>query len=312
MGIHTVGETVMRPTVMPGAASRAVQRTLEGPCGGARLLAVFPSAVYLAAADGTVLALVTSDAVRLPNAVVLTTERSGSPLTCFVREGDSAVCGAGALRVGTLGVHIARWWTPRRPRPPRDRAALRAGTAGLAAAFRRAADQRPGLPVSGRAALACLARSTADGNRAAAAAAAARLVGLGPGLTPSGDDVLSGFLLALRHLAGPAGPAGRAHEARTATPADEGDEADDAAWLGARIEVLAAHGTTDLSAALLGHAARGDGCAEAVELLDAVAGNRPLGPALTRLLTVGHTSGADLGLGVLAGARAVLDRRQSR
>ncbi|MGW7368269.1 hypothetical protein ACWGI8_33845 [Streptomyces sp. NPDC054841] len=181
MGIHTVGEPLIRPTALPGAASRAVQRTLEGPGGEARLLAAFPSAVHLAAADGAVLALVTSDAVRLPNAVVPATDRTGSPLTRLVQECDAAGCGAGVLRIGTLRVHVARWWTPRRPHPPLDRAALRAGTAELEAAFRRTEDPRPGLPGSGRAALARLTRSTAGGDRTAAAAAAARLVGLAPG-----------------------------------------------------------------------------------------------------------------------------------
>ncbi|WP_406277820.1 DUF2877 domain-containing protein [Embleya sp. NBC_00896] len=119
-----------------------------------------------------------------------------------------------------------------------------------------------------------------------AGAAALRLIGLGPGLTPSGDDALCGLLLALRHLT--PGPTG----ARLATA------------LGARVTAHAAGRTTDLSAALLGHAARGDGCAQLVDLIGAVGRGHDVFPCLRRLLTVGHTSGADLSLGVLAGAEA--------
>lgn len=309
MAIETAPEPAGQPRVVPGAASRIVRAVLEGPTRPARLLALFPSAVYLAAADGTVLALVTADAVRLPPAVVLVADSAHTPLTALVRDGDAASCGAALLRIGRLRVGVARWWTPRHPYPPQDRAALRAGTTELRALFHKTAGRRLGLPHHCRATVTELARRTACGDRPAAVAAAEQLLGLGPGLTPSGDDVLSGFLLALRHLA-PAAAAGRAlnrplRAGRTAA-------ADDAAWLASRITALAPGRTTDLSAALLGHAARGDGCAQAVELINAVAGNSPVGPALARLLAVGHTSGADLGLGVLAGARAVLAHRPTR
>lgn len=311
MAIETAPEPARWRRVVPGAASRSVQATLEGPVRPARLLAVFPTAIYIAAADGTVLALVTADAVRLPPAVVLVADSTHTPLTGIVRDGDAASCGAASLRIGRLQVRVARWWTPRRPCPPQDRAALRAGTTELCALYRRTAGRRLGLPHHCRAAVTDLARRTVRGDRPAAVTAAERLIGVGPGLTPSGDDVLSGFLLALRHLA-PAARTGRPGPLHGAPRAGRSDEADDGAWLGSHVTALARGRTTDLSAALLGHAARGDGCPQAVELIEAVAGNGPVGLALARLLAVGHTSGADLGLGVLAGAQAVLARRRAR
>src|SRR6266545_1587726 len=61
-------------TPMAGAASLALRHLLDGPRRPARLIAVFPSAVYLEVrvpAEPRVLAVVSSDAVRLPNATVM-------------------------------------------------------------------------------------------------------------------------------------------------------------------------------------------------------------------------------------------------
>ncbi|MFI1169485.1 DUF2877 domain-containing protein [Streptomyces sp. NPDC020801] len=310
MAIHTATDPVRPRTVLPAAASRALRPALEGPIGRARLLAVFPTAVYLATADGTVLALLTTDAVRLPNSLVVATD-GASPLTDVVHEGDAAGCGAGFLRIGGLRVRAARWWKPRHPSRPRDRTALRVGTAELGAFFHATGRPKAGLPGSGHPALADLARYTVKGDGPAAAEAAARLIGLGPGLTPSGDDVLSGFLLALHHLV----PATRARPMEVGEQVPwrgTTDRDDEVARLGARVAALAAGRTTDLSAALLGHAAGGDGCDPVIDVIDAVAGHQHLAPALARLLTVGHTSGADLCLGVLAGARTALARWPTR
>jgi hypothetical protein len=118
------------------------------------------------------------------------------------------------------------------------------------------------------------------------------LVGLGRGLTPGGDDVLAGVLTALHAV-------GRAEMA-------------------ARIGDLAlrdiAQRTTVLSADLLRLAAAGETCLEALAVLRAIhypgtgsvatapggAGAR-LTEAIERLLSIGHTSGADLATGLSIG-----------
>jgi hypothetical protein len=246
--------------------------------------------VYLAAADGTVVALLTSDAVRLPNGIVVAESSTRTPFAQLSgeaggldRQAVGAHCGGGEVQVGPLTVRATRWWAPRRPRPPADPARLRGRVRAFGHALGTAITGRasPGLPAAGRVALAELTVFAARNNPQACLTAAQRLVGLGPGLTPSGDDALSGFLLALRHLGN------RPLDLRLRT---EGR-------------------TPDLSAALLEHAARGDGCDQVVGLLDAVAGHTPVHDALADLLSVGHTSGADLSLGVLAGAHAVLAHR---
>lgn len=105
----------------------------------------------------------------------------------------------------------------------------------------------------------------------------AALVGLGPGLTPAGDDLLGGALAAL-HAAG---------------------RADIAGTLAAWVLPLAQHGTSRISRAHLACAARGE-TGEAVHgMMGALlAGGADIEDPLARVAAVGHTSGWD----ALAGA----------
>jgi hypothetical protein len=105
--------------------------------------------------------------------------------------------------------------------------------------------------------------------------AAQALIGLGPGLTPSGDDYLGGILVALHALARDA----------------------QAAMLWRWLQPQLAARTSAISAAHLAAAAEG----EAHEALHAVLQD-PSPASLARLDAVGHCSGWD----ALAGAAAVL------
>jgi hypothetical protein len=109
-----------------------------------------------------------------------------------------------------------------------------------------------------------------------------RLVGAGPGLTPSGDDVLCGVLLGLRLL-------GRARSLPRL-------------WDAVAPRLPA---TTTLSAALLVEAVQGFAVPPVIDLGQALAEGDPVGvrAAAARVLAVGHTSGADL----LAGLTGCLD-----
>jgi len=128
-----------------------------------------------------------------------------------------------------------------------------------------------------------LTRSAGRGDPVAAAEASAALIGLGPGLTPSGDDVLCGFLLGRR--------LGRASD----TAVDH---------VVTRVASSVAGRTTDFSAVQLALAARGRfgeallGVATALE----PTGSAGLSEAVGRCLGEGATSGADALLGLVAGA----------
>jgi hypothetical protein len=282
------GSNAATAPTLAGAASLGVRSALGGPRRHGRVIAVFPSAVYLRidrSAEPAVIALTASDAVRPPNAVVLAVPTRQEPFRA-VREGDDTFVGDGcALVGGRLRVRVRRWWDPTPVLGPLSLARLSHGE--------RALDAITGpWGLSGHATPKDLADACLAGDLAHAVDAAERIVGLGPGLTPSGDDALAGLLLALRLLGGAVPGGGRA-----VWLAD---------WLGAAVTANACDRTTSLAATLLHCAARGQASVEAAAVLRGIAGQDPLVPAARRLLATGHTSGADLAWGLLLGCRAAL------
>jgi Protein of unknown function (DUF2877) len=244
------------------AASTSVAPLLRGPSRRLETVGTTSTAAYFTTGDPTrpMLCLVTADAVRLPCALVL---GPGRPLGAVA---STAVVGGGALRSGTLTVHIGRWWRPPRPRGFGPLPAL---AAALASGVPDPLDR------TGRAAVTGLVRALAADEPLAGPVS--RLLGRGPGLTPVGDDVLAGALVTLAGMGTPV-----------------------AARLGAAVRAAAPGRTTAVSAALLTHAARGECVPQLAHLLRAARGGDPLDPAIDALLRVGHTSGAGLAHGVLA------------
>jgi hypothetical protein len=279
-----------RPLVVAGAASLAVRQPLTGPRCQARVIAARPAAVYLElpppAAEPRVLALTAAGTSRLPNAVAVS-----AGLDRFVPEapGESWV-GRGVVLAGQLTVRVLRWWDPSPVLGPLSRARLEQGAATLHRAC-VAADRGPGL--AGQDAPAALAACCADGDLAGAVEAAERMVGLGPGLAPSGDNMVSGLLLALRLLGG-AVPGGT----RAVWLAD---------WLGAAVTSDASRRTTSLGATLLHCAAHGQATGEVSAVLRGLAGQEPLAAVIRTLLaSTAPAAGADLAWGLVAGCRAGL------
>jgi hypothetical protein len=152
--------------------------------------------------------------------------------------------------------------------PPAPSRVLAAATPGLAA-LQRLID----------ASLAGNARNVRDDLEIAG------LIGLGPGLTPSGDDLLGGALVALASL-------GR-------------DRARDILW-----NACLAHldRTGEISAAHLRSAARGHAASALHDAIHATMSGRAelVGPAITALSAVGHSSGRDAFAGALIVLQAML------
>ena len=113
------------------------------------------------------------------------------------------------------------------------------------------------------------------------------LLGLGPGLTPSGDDLLGGAMVAL-HLLGL-------------------DRLRDAIWT--VLKPSAAEATNDISLAHLAAAAEGCGSAALHQALDSILHGRTdaLGADIAAIDAIGHTSGWDALAGALIVLRAWLD-----
>jgi hypothetical protein len=280
--------------VVPAAASTAVRALLARPAAG-RVLAAFPSALYVAV-DEDVLAVVTSDGLRLPNAAVLAVPSTTAPFA-GCRSGAPAAVHGGDLHAGGRAYRPVRWWSPREVLPrDRDGAVPVLRPAVVAELAGRLADAQPHEPVV-RGVLddgaAQLHRALVRRDPAGAQRAAGGLVGLGPGLTPAGDDLLAGLLVACAQLREAPGAA---------------DVAATAARLGDAVGLRASTATTALSAALLRHAAAGRAAGPVLRLLDALVGRTALPAALAGLLAVGHTSGHDTARGVLTAASALLDR----
>ena len=114
----------------------------------------------------------------------------------------------------------------------------------------------------------------------------APLVGLGPGLTPSGDDFLGGMLIAL-HVAGHAAVAKEIWSA---------------------IEPIARRRTNDISMAHLCAAAEGYGSAALHALLEDVSagGSARISGSIADLVASGHTSGWDTLAGAIGALRGLI------
>ncbi len=140
-----------------------------------------------------------------------------------------------------------------------------------------------------------LGRATERGDAGAARDAIARLIGLGPGLTPAGDDFLCGYLAALCSRA-PCDAAVRGYVTAVA-PA---------------LSPLLAR-THAISRQMLHDAIQGRFARSLCEVTVAIAGKGDLVDAARHLLSTGHSSGADALCGVLFGHDpALLLRRESR
>lgn len=262
----------------------------------AQVLAVFEHACDLVTSDGEVIGLVLQAVGEGPLNVVV---EGGPGLFGSLQVGTAAQLTLSAIVVGRLRVDLsaARIWDPR---PDWD--ALRARRATLEArllAVRDLALKR----TTGESLLALLAdpsiigsdrhdavlararegmdllRRGWQGDLNALQEGAARLAGLGGGLTPSGDDFLTGLML-WAWLAHPDPPTFCQAVAEAAAPL-----------------------TTLLSAAFLRVAAVGECSIAWHRLLAALAGEdkTAIPPAVERVLSHGATSGADALAGFLSG-----------
>lgn len=234
------------------AATTTVAARLRGSVREARVLADGPQAIYLEAARiedgaGGCVALLARDAVQVPCGLRTT--------LAVLPAGSSASLGDGMLVVGDLEVRVRRFVDAGVPRVgPVGAFAMPDGVAG---------------PV-----LAELGTGPLDLLRDGDAAAVPALLGRGSGLTPLGDDVLCGWLVA-----------------RLATGRKTGA-------VGVAVAAQAAARTTTISSTLLCDALRGESVPQVRALLLALRTGADVDARLRALVDVGHTSGSGLALGV--------------
>jgi len=279
------------------SASATILEFLHTPRTG-RVIATFARSCYLAL-DGRIVAVVSAELHNGPLNLVVT------PAVPFGHLSIGAPASSTAHRVEVadawdIVLDGATAWDPVLRRI--DRAALDAlhnhlqGLTDLIAAeapaggLARVSVERAGpvltpLERSASLVLTDLSRGLRQASRSQVARGARTLAGLGPGLTPSGDDVLVGCLLALAAL-----------------PDVDGASMREAIAFSAR------HRTTHISTAYLDAAARGE-ASEAWHRLVTAMGTPDAVRVISagrQVLAVGETSGSDMLGGFVLASRALL------
>lgn len=130
-----------------------------------------------------------------------------------------------------------------------------------------------------------LTTSTVQFDPQGAMHAVEKMIGLGPGVTPSGDDILLGFLAGLWCTTG--GNEQQSSFIRT---------------FGEALMPLTKL-TGEISRTYLYHAARGQFSSSLSNLAAAIAKGGPVDPALEEAMHIGHSSGMDAATGLLIGLR---------
>ena len=279
-----------------------------------RVRAVLRNAVYLESLEGRIIGIVGSAApdgpltLRIADLPLLRQALGRRPDATFQATEQGVEIAAG-VQIRWMG---ARAWLPPQPQPAGRRAARRQAAEALVAAIgavelregaRPLAAWLPSLlrdgaeqllpqpaeiadPVARRMATWIIAFDAAlgAGDATGATQALTGLLGLGPGLTPSGDDVAMGLLAALVWQSG-------------AAPSPL------VTAVVAAIRAAAPQRSTRLSARLLWHAGAGVLYAPAMDLGAALLRGdaAAVPPAARPLFAIGGTSGVDLAVGLLAG-----------
>ena len=311
------GDTRSWPlTVAATAIARPVLDLLTGPQRAARVHSAYSQAANLEV-GGRFVTLTAATASWVPNGLVLSCTR-GERTLLGLRPGQRAWIGKGEIRFPDAALRItgqsADLWEPSLAwnLDLVSLAALAAGFRYLAAVLPPEEEYGSGfgqgtsairndllVPFAEaiRGALDILVDGLARRDRAAVLAATRRLAGLGPGLTPAGDDILVGACAALTLLAS-------AEEPRLRTDAAALLE------LRRRISETAAAQTTALSAAWLTHAGRGEFSLPLFRLGQALASrDRPaILAAADTLVRLGASSGRCTLRGLLTAGQALIRR----
>lgn len=293
----------LEATAVEAQAADALERHVRW-----RVHSSFAHALNLVAADGTWVSVVVTRLAgpwRLLLAPCSLALSSLAPAgTAALRDGTRSLLLAGPAGPLRIAWDQARRFTVRRLRAgssagaPALRTHLPRAARRLAAACRAAGGRSERRVWSLAAALARTLRTSApDSTRAAA------LVGAGDGLTPAGDDVLTGLLAALQGL--PGANSARARRARYAVEAAVGRNLDRTTAVARQQLALALEGLhcEGVAGVLRALERRPEGAAQAC---------RPLAAATSTLLGLGASSGRALLLGVvLGGSLLVRETRRS-
>lgn len=283
---------------VPASASSVLRSRLTRATGRLVPAAIYPGAVHLMdpATGHVVVAVVAHGAVIHPHAVVLGPGAGEAPLRGLTVDDEVVVAGRRLVLPGS-DVEVTRWWSPRPALGCLDGPGLSFAGDRLR---RLLTEGAPTLPIREAEQLRIVTDALLEADEPSATRAARRLLGLGQGATPTGDDLLAGLFSAVVLFG-----------AAVSDPAIE-RRAHHAVAVGDAVIATSEAATTALSAALLRHAVRGEVCRPAGRLFIALARRvepPELNAAFHHLLAVGSTSGRDLAYGIVAGLDVLSGRR---
>lgn len=292
---------------VPAAASSALRALAVGRRRSATVIGTASEALIVRVDDAqgaapTIVTIVTHRGVRQPLSIVLPVAAALPAISV----GAPVALGEGSITIGQMNLRVTRWWNPRLVLAPSDPCVVRSRADRLMAQLDVGGRPQFGLsarfsctrqPARDNTDIAALGLVQQRGDRLVLAwssgrtdvidAATTGLIGLGPGSTPAGDDLVAGFVAMLAAFGHPGFD-------RLAVSVEQ---------------VLRHQPTTELSGALLRHAVAGDIAFEARATMQWVAGARDLDTedpikALDQLLGVGATSGWALARGIALAACA--------
>lgn len=253
-------KTRIASAAAPWVGARLAEESHQG-----RIVHAGADAVYFTS-RADMLGLVTARAVPVPLALITRADDLTELCGQLPRVGAPVTIGGGRVDLGALEVRVSRFIDYRMP--PIDATGAAEMADRLAQHLARADSPRSELEPTLLRELTARPRATLP-----------KLLGRGTGLTPYGDDVVSGLLATLLAAGDPCAP----------------DLATDVAR-------LAPMRTTLLSATLLRRAAAGDVIPQFARLTrDLIAPSADLAERITTLQAIGHTSGAGMLLGLHLG-----------
>jgi len=282
---------------------------LSAPAFDGRVHSVFRRVVNLRLDDGALLTLYANQDNSDPPGAITIAAPADFDFSKHVALSAAISCRGGVLRIEGSGVSIdlrrARQRGPETVGPCRDGAdtgfsaswhtawqtLLAADSDGLVTALharRQAKSLETALADRARRSVPQLLAAAREKDVDTAMRAAARLIGAGPGLTPSGDDFLAGFLVGARHTA---------------------QNKVEIAFLDALGRQLSAQcgNSGDIACLYLAHAAAGRAARPLVKLAGVIT-NGATAPdtkaAAAEAMQMGHSSGADATFGLLCGLTA--------
>lgn len=263
-------------------ADEALRHAINGPVRSLRVVLRLPQAAYLSDDTGPRLCLVNAGGAVVPGSVALPPDVSWHWLLHdHLRSGAPVRLGDGLLRCGDRRLSVSPDLDLRLPPLPWSVQRVSHAVDLLDRAVATAPDEEPDLPWPSD------GWSEGPGVDTGLpldlmSATAPRLVGRGPGVTPSGDDVLAAALLV---------------HAAAGTPGAE--------MVGLALASYASERTT--AAAVLQYRGAAHACASPPVwsgLVALLTRSDPT-PQVAALLAVGHSSGRDLARGLRAGLAAV-------